>query len=186
VHQDLLCCHSDFFKKACSGDWTEARERIVRLADTNVAFFQIYVENLYRASTDPGIYEQMGYVLRPVHDPYSGFVNTDEVVSHMCRLWALGDFLQDACFQITVVDELNENPAKEPPSTSTIEWVANNTTMNSPLATWLLNTLVPHLESSKFARALLDELTGKLPADFLMSLLKATVVRLSSESSHRK
>ncbi|KAK1057328.1 hypothetical protein LTR74_014236 [Friedmanniomyces endolithicus] len=179
VHQDLLCSNSDFFKKACSGDWTEAPERVVRLAHTNVAFFQIYVEQLYRASTDPGIYEQMRYALRLVHGPHSGSVNADEVVSHMCRLWALGDFLQDAWFQSTVIDELDENPAIEPPSGSTIEWVANNTTTNSPLAKWLLEALVPHLGSSAFTRALLDELTGKLPADFLMSLLKATVEKLS-------
>ncbi|TKA66527.1 hypothetical protein B0A55_10252 [Friedmanniomyces simplex] len=175
VHKDLICRNSKFFEKACSGDWKEARERTVRLAGTNASFFQIYVEKLYFPTAN--LYDNTADALRPSAKPFL-VMDRNEVLFQLCQIWALGDYLQDHGFQNAVVDTLAMNAAQEVPSGSTVEWVVGNTSTDSPLRKWLVNALIPYLTSAPLAAALLEELTGKLPADFLMLLLKLRVKSL--------
>ncbi|KAK1057206.1 hypothetical protein LTR12_012995 [Friedmanniomyces endolithicus] len=174
VHQDLICRNSEFFAKACSGDWKEARERIVWLP-TDARLFQMYVEGLYCPNTN--IYANMVDTLRSTAEP-ADQVYKHDVVHELCRLWVLVDFLQNTPFQDGVIVSLRKHANNEPPSGPTIEWIVSNTSTNSPLREWLIDVLRPHLNSSDYAAELLDELTGNLPADFLMALLKSTTAIL--------
>ncbi|TKA37079.1 hypothetical protein B0A54_11940 [Friedmanniomyces endolithicus] len=183
VHQDMIIHGSGFFRKACCGDWKEAHERIVRLASANAGYFHIYLDWLYGPNTDlyantMGALPEITKVSSPLHKGY--------VLSHICKLWTLGDFLQDHKFQgavmaaldavmaalDAVMAALDANPSTEAPAGPTVEYVVNNTSTGSPLRTWLINDMVRYLVSSAPTTALLDELTDKLPADFLMSLMK--------------
>ncbi|KAF9701864.1 hypothetical protein EKO04_000819 [Ascochyta lentis] len=47
VHEQLLTTRSLFFKKAMSGDWIEAKERIVKLPEDDSSVFNIYIDLLY-------------------------------------------------------------------------------------------------------------------------------------------
>lgn len=44
---DLLVARSDFFKKALSGEWKEATERVVNLPEEKPWIFAIYTHVLY-------------------------------------------------------------------------------------------------------------------------------------------
>ncbi|KZM25010.1 hypothetical protein ST47_g3850 [Ascochyta rabiei] len=47
VHEQLLTTGSLFFRKAMSGNWSEAKDRIVRLPEDDPLLFHIYVDLLY-------------------------------------------------------------------------------------------------------------------------------------------
>ncbi|OMP88204.1 hypothetical protein BK809_0002961 [Diplodia seriata] len=47
IHKDLLCSSSPFFRKACNGNWKEARERRVELPEDTPECFDVYVQWLY-------------------------------------------------------------------------------------------------------------------------------------------
>lgn len=129
VHQDLICRNSEFFAEACSGDWIEARERIVRLP-TDARLFQIYVEGLYCPNTN--IYADMVDTLHSTAGP-ADQVYKHDVVHELCRLWVLGDFLQNTRFSDAVLVSLEQHANNEPPSGPTIEWIVSNTSTDSPL-----------------------------------------------------
>lgn len=52
VHKNILCQSSTFFKAACSGQWLEATERLVRLPEANVEAFHNYACWLYEGTVE--------------------------------------------------------------------------------------------------------------------------------------
>ncbi|KAL1622851.1 hypothetical protein SLS54_004871 [Diplodia seriata] len=47
IHKDILCSCSPFFRKACNGNWKEAREHRVELPEDTPEYFDVYVQWLY-------------------------------------------------------------------------------------------------------------------------------------------
>ncbi|KAK5679361.1 hypothetical protein LTS10_008176 [Elasticomyces elasticus] len=182
VHQDLLCRHSGFFEKACSGEWKEARERTVRLNESDATSFQVYLNHLYSPHFD---LNQLMCEIVSGDSPKSTVSNAPEVLFQLCKLWSFGDFVQDHDFQNDVIDAMQYNITTALTAVSPglmLEWVISNTTSDSPLRKWLALALAPHLKASAHTVTLLDELTGKLPADFLMDLLKARAASLPTNT----
>ncbi|KAK4894758.1 hypothetical protein LTR27_007146 [Elasticomyces elasticus] len=180
VHQDHICRASDFFKKACSGDWLESKERTVRLADVDAAMFQIYVEGLYFPSND--LKEMLAETLSSPDDETEPLCVTTckrrdvDSILQLCSLWALGDYLQDYRIQNKVMDILHQSVIFVAfGSVRIMTWVSAHTTAASLLANYLRATFVELLKESKRTPAILDELKqgeNKLPADVLVDLLK--------------
>ena len=52
VHQSALCRNSDYFKAACSRDWPEGREGIIKLADIESDTFEAYISSVYAKDLD--------------------------------------------------------------------------------------------------------------------------------------
>ncbi|KAK4950313.1 hypothetical protein LTR10_011294 [Elasticomyces elasticus] len=169
VHQDLLCRHSGFFEKACSGEWKEARERTVRLNESDATSFQIYLNHLYSPHFD------LNSLMCEIRFSFN-FANSG-------RLGTLSS--QDHDFQNDVIDAMQHNITTALTAVSPslmLEWVISNTTSDSPLRKWLAHVLAPHLKASPQTVTLLDDLTGKLPAEFLMDLLKARAASLPTNT----
>lgn len=47
VHKDVICSSSKFFKAACSANWKEGQEGIVRLPTAKPPVFEMYMDWLY-------------------------------------------------------------------------------------------------------------------------------------------
>jgi len=47
VHEDVICDHSDLFRKAMNGKWKESEERIIPLAKEDLETFSMYLQACY-------------------------------------------------------------------------------------------------------------------------------------------
>ncbi|KAK5717188.1 hypothetical protein LTR15_009077 [Elasticomyces elasticus] len=172
----------DFFEKACSGEWKEARERTVRLNESDATSFQIYLNHLYSPHFD---LNSLMCDIVSGGTTKSTVSNAPEVLFQLCKLWSFGDFVQDHGFQNDVIDAMQHNITTALTAVSLslmLEWVIGHTTSDSPLRKWLAHVMAPHLKASPQTVTLLDELTGKLPAKFLMDLLKARAASLPTNT----
>jgi hypothetical protein len=82
VHEDLLTARSPFFKKALSGNWKEAQDRLVKLPEDDPVTFQRYVHLLY---TDALVIEA-----EEVSEP-----SKSTEYPHLGLLYVLAEKLQD-------------------------------------------------------------------------------------------
>ncbi|KAK3658451.1 hypothetical protein LTR56_001862 [Elasticomyces elasticus] len=166
---------------ACSGEWKEARERTVRLNESDATTFQFYLNHLYSPATS--LYQVMIEVVSG--SATSPITKAMDVLYQLCRLWSFGDYIQDYVFQNAVIDAIESAPPTALTAVTpgrTVEWVTDNTTSDPPLRKWLAHALAPHLKASAHTVTLLDQLTGKLPAEFLMDLLKARAASLPTNT----
>jgi hypothetical protein len=94
VHENIICAASHFFKKAMSGDWSESRNRSVRLEHDEPEVFQIYMHWLYRDTL-------------PVRIDSVGVAGNAEYLQ-LAKAYVLGDLLQDGNFKDVVLDAIIE------------------------------------------------------------------------------
>jgi hypothetical protein len=94
VHEDIITARSPFFKKAMSGDWKEAQDRLVKLPDDNPAIFQLYVHLLYT--------NMLAVVPDPLPPNYTG---SNEHVK-LAKLYVLAEKLQDIDTKNTVLEAM--------------------------------------------------------------------------------
>jgi hypothetical protein len=52
IHKNLLCGTSSFFQTSCNGQWSESKDKIVRLREADPESFAIYVNWLYTGQPD--------------------------------------------------------------------------------------------------------------------------------------
>ncbi|KAK3068799.1 hypothetical protein LTR53_013345 [Teratosphaeriaceae sp. CCFEE 6253] len=169
VHQDLICSASKFFEKACSGTWRKSRNEPITMKETDADVFRVYVEKLYSPSIDLNdLYTSLKVDQRHANgtDTYSKLPSARD----LSRLWAFGDYVQDHTFQNVAIDALVDRPY--PSSFSTAEWVAHNVSGDSPLVRLIVDTLAMRLKRRPH---LVGRLKSRLPASFLVMLLKATL-----------
>lgn len=86
IHQSLLVMNSDYFAKATSGDWVEAKTKEHKLEEVNLQAFEMFVQWLYSGKVEA--------------------VNTRALDELLIRAWALGDRLQASSFKNAVVNTL--------------------------------------------------------------------------------
>ncbi|KAK5712526.1 hypothetical protein LTR17_017973 [Elasticomyces elasticus] len=179
VHEDHLCRSSEYFKKACTGEWVESKERTIRLAHVDAATFQIHVEALYYPDID--LYEALAL---SSGDPGGQLLfDASEhrqvgIVLQLCSLWALGGYLQDYKIQNEVMDILYQRVACGIfGSTRLITWMSTHATATSPLARYLRSAFAARLKHD--GPAILNELRNgenKLAPDVLLDLLEEVLM----------
>ena len=104
VHKNMICHASAFFKNACSKQWKEAKEGLVRLPDVKPHTFGVYQGWLYTGVLD--------FSTTPTEDcqKQRGLDLTDdafnEIAQDMADAYVVGDMLRDSGFCNSVVDEL--------------------------------------------------------------------------------
>lgn len=103
VYKKIICTNSDLFKTACSGQWKEASERLVRLPEADSHIFGVYLGWLYTGNLDFSATEEQ----KPIPAYESGVSGPEfrKATKQIMDTYVLGDMLQDAQFCNTLVDE---------------------------------------------------------------------------------
>lgn len=83
VHSDHLTSRSLFFKKALSGNWSEAQQRIIELPEDESDIFELYLQCVYG--------HEMSVEPAPVPKDYKGVEEQIEIA----KLYVLAEKLQD-------------------------------------------------------------------------------------------
>ena len=96
VHTALLTARSLFFKKALTGNWKEAEERVVKLSEDTPPAFATYVHHLYTGelAVQPDIPE----LWTMVHNAHR----------NLCHLYVLAERLQDIQTKNAIISSIFE------------------------------------------------------------------------------
>lgn len=106
VHKKLVCQASDFFRAACTGEWKESKERLVKLPEIEPATFAVYICWIYTGEIDVATQtvddqvQSIKYERAMTNDVYRG------LLARLTCSFALGDMLQDVTFKNAIIDEL--------------------------------------------------------------------------------
>ncbi|CAG9989478.1 unnamed protein product [Clonostachys byssicola] len=143
IHENVICASSQFFKKAMSGEWSEAKSRSVRLADEDPDVFHIYTQWLYHDTfpvrvDKPGVEGNAEYLL-------------------LAKAYVLGDMLQDGNFKDAILDAMVEKTESK---------LSNDTTL-FPVGPVIRHIYDNTMESSEARRLLVDLYTEHGRGDWL-------------------
>jgi hypothetical protein len=94
VHEYLITARSPFFRKVMSGNWQEAKDRLVKLPEDDPAIFQLYVHLLYTN------------MLAVIPNPGLAKDDSMEEVSRLAKLYVLAEKLQDIETKDLVVEAM--------------------------------------------------------------------------------
>jgi hypothetical protein len=84
LHQDLVCTKSKFFRAACSKQWLEGQEKVVRLPEAKVAAFQMFCHWVY-----------FDDIAKPTRTGTSDEIDVNVEQKSLVELYLLGDTLDD-------------------------------------------------------------------------------------------
>ena len=171
VHKDLICSNSPFFKAACSGAWTEGRDKTVQLPDHKPLAFKVYLEWSYSSTKD--LATLCRTLLGPSLSKDEKTGPSDKLKSQACRslcqLWVLSDYLGDGACKNEVINnlivEIEENKIFITPTT--IHEIVAGTQVESGLYRWLVDTFIAYITGETLQRY-----HGKLPQEFIFQVLK--------------
>ncbi|KAK3115217.1 hypothetical protein LTR53_005674 [Teratosphaeriaceae sp. CCFEE 6253] len=169
VHQDLICGASKFFETACSGTWRKCRNDPITMKETDADVFRVYVDKLYSPSVDLCDLDTSLKADRREANGTGTYLKLPSACD-LFRLWAFGDYVQDHTFQNAAIDVLVDWPYST--FIHTAEWVAHNVSGDSPLVRLKVDALAIRLKRRPH---LVGRLNSRLPASFLVMLLKATL-----------
>ena len=103
VHKNLLCGTSSFFQTSCNGQWSESKDKTVKLREADPESFAIYANWLYTGQLDV------------LHDD-AGCIAPFQIACKATNLltdgWFLGDFLGDQVYCNAVTDTLVDLASK--------------------------------------------------------------------------
>ena len=88
VHPSILAAHSEFLKSALKEEWTEGKDRVIKLPEDDPEIFYIYVQWLYT-----------GTIFTKTKEEAHSF-------DHLVDLYLLGEKMLDQVFQNRVMDAL--------------------------------------------------------------------------------
>lgn len=95
IHENLLVKHSDHFKAAASGSWSESESRRVEFEDWSPDVFAIFDHFLYS-----------GKIFSARDNDYNKDPYTDKEWGRLGSAWRLGDMLLSTSFKDAVVDAM--------------------------------------------------------------------------------
>ena len=171
IHKDLICERSPFFKAACSKDWLEASEKVVKLSEQCSRAFKIYIEWAYSQTSDIA-----GLAQTLLRENVGKSDNADIRRSgwqgkscYLCRVWYFADYLGDRHCQNRVAGTLikEQRATKSSLDGGTVREIWEKTAPGSKLHKWALDTVLPILTVTGLERQ-----RGILPAEFLFLALR--------------
>ncbi|KAI4634342.1 hypothetical protein J4E83_001660 [Alternaria metachromatica] len=163
VHEGIMCARSEFFQRAMNGNWTESKERIIRLPEDDPEIFNIYINFLYTGNV----------VTNAIEEPKTATHIVGEM--HVLgRLYVIGEKLQDKATKNSAIKSLLEvayekdaNGKIYSPSIDTITYVYRGTCAGS-LGRRLLVDLWVKISPEYMAKN-----AETLPKEFLIDLAVA-------------
>lgn len=127
IHASVLTASGQFFKSVLKNEWAKMGNGTVHLRDLDSEIFNIYVQWLYSDRLAAKIkMVGSGVVKENAYDP-------------LVKLYALGERLNDAKFQDTIISaiirlsrEVNDRNVSWYPSETAVNTIYENTTRKSP------------------------------------------------------
>lgn len=136
VHKSILCARSKFFKAACSAQWVEGKEKIVRLRTMRPKPFQMYLDWAYSNS----------------------LANVESSMASLLALYIVGDFLDDIRLRNKTMDLvvacIRNRPKTSDAKLFEILW--NNTPPTSLLRSWIVDVIVKYYSLTSHAEDLAE------------------------------
>ena len=142
LHQDAVCAKSKFFQAACSKEWLEGQERVVRLPETEDTTFHEYCTWVYSGKIADSTCT-------------TSSTETQRMNEHdqLLYLYLLGDKLDDIQLRNQAIIKLfksmqNGNLLLRKPA-SKLVW--ESTVRGSPLRKLIVDVMVTRIDRSSFA-----------------------------------
>lgn len=164
VHEDVLVRSSKFFRAACNGGFKEAKEKIVRLPDLEVATFKTYIHWAY-----------VGDIASSVVDAIEQDKDGQKRMMEAVKLYVAGDVLDDQQLRNASMDYLVEVSVtlKIFPGLEIVAEAWRNTTNTSLLQKALLDKYLSI--GGKKNAAYFEREDSVLPREFLVDFFRARV-----------
>jgi len=139
------------------------------LKNVGPEIFEIYLESLYNESAGLLELARAGDKGRREIDTDPGMCSAVRTCQRLCKLWVLGDVLQDARFKIDVIKMLLEQDAPRDKALyqSTAAYVWKSTQDQSGLRRWLIDSVAVSI-SANYVKSLCEP----LPKSFMLALLE--------------
>ncbi|THV96468.1 hypothetical protein D6D27_02670 [Aureobasidium pullulans] len=206
IHKGVLCSNSNYFAKALSGQFQEAKTNTVELDDVHVLLFKVFVAWLYTGkltyeSSDPSVsaqdeFEKLDTMLNDQYpfdredDPESDMPMTDDLSEFdaedpttwthtiICALFVLADRLDTPRLKVLVLDFIpdRERCMDILPSHAAILYSNANTTKSSPL-----RRLIVHIAAYTSSFGQSSCTWNHLPPEFLTAVLVTLGRRLPTK-----
>lgn len=109
VHKDILCHESKFFRAACSREWIENQEKVIRMPESCPDTFRSFMQFAYRGEI----------VMMTTEELEADADGNDELLG-LAKLAGLANFLQHLVLKNAIMDlirTLFKSRGKKPPST---------------------------------------------------------------------
>lgn len=147
LHQDAVCAKSKFFKAACSKQWLEGQERIVRLPEAGAAIFQAYCSWIYSG-------ELQELTCTAASDVADGIAECKSLI----KLYLLGDSLDDIALrnQMNVVLFKAMENQKKLVENGLIRLVWESTVPKSSMRGMIVDVFVSRHSCAQFAERVSD------------------------------
>lgn len=161
LHQDAVCAKSKFFKAACSKEWLEGQERVVRLPETQVTTFQEYCSWIYSSKIAVGTCTQA-----------SALAEKGNELQRLMYLHILGDELDDIQLRNKANVELFKAMQKSNaiPDAQLNKMVWESTMPGSLLRKLLVDAIVARFTRHEFAAAV-----SQYPAECVQEIAVAAL-----------
>ena len=142
LQQDAVCAKSKFFRAACSKEWLEGHERVVRLPETGNTTFHDYCTWIYSGEIADG-----------TSTPASAYVKKCSEFWRLIKLHILGDKIDDIQLRNKANIELFKSMKRveSVPNAQCLKLVWESTMPGSILRTLLVDAIVNKRNRDSFA-----------------------------------
>lgn len=166
LHQDAVCAKSKFFKAACSKQWLEGQERIVRLPEAQPATFQSYCHWIYSEDLP-----------EPTCTDESAKRDKLAEQKTLIKLYLLGDILDDVQLRDKATSVLFVAMRRQqiPPSVGNMKLIYESTPSSSLLRKMIVDVFISRIDRSDVAQSL-----TYYPAEFIQEVAAAAVTSAPS------
>ncbi|THY74767.1 hypothetical protein D6C86_04445 [Aureobasidium pullulans] len=187
IHKGVLCSNSNYFAKALSGQFQEAKTNTVELDDVHVLLFKVFRKDEFE-KLDTMLNDQ--YPFDREDDPESDMPMTDDLSEFdaedpttwthtiLCALFVLADRLDTPRLKVLVLDFIpdRERCMDILPSDTAILYSYANTTKSSPL-----RRLIVHIAAYTSSFGQSSCTWNHLPPEFLTAVLVTLGRRLPTK-----
>jgi hypothetical protein len=160
IYSSTLTTRSLFFRKAFSGPWKEAEERVVHLSEDNVRTFDLYLHYIYN--------NEFACISNSVDDQYG---NTER--DALARLYVLCEKLQDPRSKNCIIKALSDSIYKirssgncSIPSVTIVKTLYKGTFKGSPVRRMLVDIFAQGVGS----KIVTPDWINRYPGEFLQDL----------------
>ena len=164
VHKNLLCGTSSFFQTSCNGQWSESKDKTVRLREADPKAFSIYASWLYTGRLDV-LHDDGGCIRR--------FHRACKATNLLTNGWILGDFLGDQVYCNVVTDTFVDLTSKYDfiPSLQFIKDHWSRLPKHSALRRLMVDMQVMSAEEDGL-RKVVSEMPHEFLVEFAIALMK--------------